>query len=42
MSGTCVVELATNETIQLVTTADSNGDQVTTEYFQTTINEFFD
>jgi len=41
-SGTCVVELATNDEIQLVTTADSNGDVISFCNFVTCINEFFD
>ena len=42
LSGTCVIELATNETIQLVITSDTNGDVITMEHFTTTITEFFD
>jgi len=42
ISWTCVVSLATNNEIQLVVTADTNGDEVTCDYFTTTINEFFD
>lgn len=42
LSGTCVVELATNDEIQLVITSDTNGDIITMEHFTTTITEFFD
>lgn len=42
LSGTCVIELATNDEIQLVITSDSNGDVITLEHFTTTITEFFD
>lgn len=42
LSGTCVVELATNDEIQLVVTSDGNGDILTLEQFTTTITEFFD
>jgi len=41
-SGTCVVELATDDEIQLVVTSDGNGDVITFDNFTTTINEFFD
>ncbi len=40
-SGTCVIELANNDEIQLVVTADSSGDIVTFEAFVTTITKFF-
>lgn len=42
LSGTCVIELATNDEIQLVITADGNGDVITINQFTTTITEFFD
>ena len=42
LSGTCVVELAQNDEIQLVVTSDGNGDVITFDNFTTTINEFFD
>lgn len=42
LSGTAVVELEKDDEIQLVTTADGNGDIVTFEHFTTTISEFFD
>lgn len=42
LSGTCVVELAENDEIQLVITSDSNGNVVTIENYTTTISEFFD
>lgn len=42
LSGTTVVELATNDKIQLVVTSDGSGDIITFNNFTTTINEFFD
>ncbi len=42
LSGTCVVELETDDEIQLVLTSDSDGDVITVEHFTTTISEFFD
>lgn len=42
LSGITVVELATNDTIQLVLTADGDGDVVTNHYFTTALMEFFD
>jgi hypothetical protein len=41
-SGTSVISLATNNTIQLVITSDGDGDVLTVNNFTTTINEFFD
>ena len=41
MSGTCVVSLATNDTIQLVVTSAGNGQTVQAEHFTTTIRPFF-
>lgn len=40
-SGTSVVELATDDEIQLVTTSDTNGDVLTFYHFTTTIKRFF-
>ena len=40
VSGTTVVELATNDTIQLVMKADGAGDIITTEHLTTTIRPF--
>lgn len=42
LSGTVVVELAQNSTVQLVLTSDTNGDIITVENFTTSITEFFD
>lgn len=42
ISGTCVVEMATNDEIQLVVTSDGDGDVLTFEHYTTTITEFFD
>lgn len=42
LSGTCVIELETNDEIQLVLTANNNGDIITINQFTTTITEFFD
>lgn len=41
LSGTCVLELDTNDEVQLVVTA-GNGDIITFEYFTTTIKPFFE
>lgn len=41
IAGTCVVELAYGDKIQLVCTADGNNDILTFSYFTTTINEFY-
>ncbi|RKZ98993.1 MAG: hypothetical protein DRQ46_00520 [Gammaproteobacteria bacterium] len=41
LSGTTVVELATNDAILLVLTADGDGDVITVEHFTTTIRPFF-
>ena len=41
LSGTCVVELAQNDTIEPVITADGNGDVITVENFTATIRPFF-
>jgi hypothetical protein len=40
LSGTAVIELAKNDTIQLVCTSDGTGDQITFDHFTTTIREF--
>jgi len=42
ISGTTVVELATDDEIQLVVTSDGSGDVITMEHYTTTITEFFD
>jgi len=42
LSGTVVVELTTDDKIQLVATSDGNGDVLTFYFFTTTIREFFD
>ena len=42
LSGTCIVELAQNDEIQLVVTSDGNGDIITVVHYTTSINEFFD
>lgn len=41
VSGTLVVELDTDDTVQLVTTADGNGDVITFQHFVTSIRPFF-
>ena len=41
-SGTCVVELAEDDEIQLVVTSDDDGDVITFSNYTTTISEFFD
>jgi len=41
-SGNAVIELSTDDKIQLVVTSSVNGDQVTFDNFTTTIEEFFD
>ena len=42
VSGTSVFELTQNDTVQLVVTADGDGDVITFDNFLTTIHEFFD
>lgn len=42
ISGTVVVELTTDDKIQLVVTSDGNGDILTFHFYTTTIREFFD
>jgi len=42
LSGTTVVELSTDDEIQLVTTSDGNGDETEFDHFTTTMTEFFD
>lgn len=42
VSGTVIVSLAQNDTIQLVVTADGDGDVITFNNFTTSIREFFD
>lgn len=42
ISGTAVIELSTNDEIQLVVTSDGSGDVITFDNFTTTITEFFD
>jgi len=42
LSGTCVLELDTNDEVQLVVTANDDGDVITFEYFTTTIKPFFE
>ena len=41
LSGTDVVELNEGDEIELVLTADGNGDQITVDNFTTTISKFF-
>ena len=41
LSGTSVVELSTNDEIQLVLTADGDGDIVTVPHYTTTMRPFF-
>jgi len=40
LSGTCVVEIATGDEIQLVITSDGDGDVITINHFITTIRPF--
>jgi len=42
LSGTAVIELATDDEIQLVLTSSTNGDVITMDNYTTTISEFFD
>ena len=42
LSGTCVIEMSTGDEIQLVVTADGNGDVLTIQHYTTSITEFFD
>lgn len=42
LSGTCVIELETDDEIQLVVSSDGAGDIITVEHYTTTISEFFD
>ena len=42
VSGTCIIELAEDDEIQLVVEADNVGDVITVENYTTTISEFFD
>ena len=42
ISGTVVVELTTDDKIQLVVTSDGSGDVLTFHFYTTTIREFFD
>jgi len=42
LSGTTVVELATDDEIQLMATANDDGDKITFYSYTTTISEFFD
>lgn len=42
LSGTCVVELAEGDEIQLIVTSNGDGDVLTIHKYTTTINEFFD
>lgn len=41
LSGTLVVNLETNDTVQLVMTTDGNGDVITINNFVTSIRPFF-
>jgi len=41
-SGTCVIELAEDDEIQLVVTSSGNGDIITFANYTTSITEFFD
>jgi hypothetical protein len=42
MSGTTVISMATNDTVQLVLTANADTEGITVSHFTTTIREFFD
>ena len=42
LSGTLVVELATDDEVQLIVTSDYNGLKVSFKTFNCTISEFFD
>jgi len=42
LSGTVIVQLATNDEIQLTVTSDGPGDVITFEHYTTSIGEFFD
>ena len=41
LSGTCSVELSTDDEIQLVLTSDSDGDVISVDHYTTTIKPFF-
>ena len=41
LSGTCVIELSTDDKIQLVLTSDADGDKITAKHYTTTIQPFF-
>lgn len=41
ISGFCVVELSTNDEVQISTTSDTNGDIITFDNFNISINQFF-
>jgi len=42
MAGTCIVELSTDDEVQIVVKADGVGDVISFYHFTTSISEFFD